>query len=343
MLHHILIISDGGFVAGVFSAMKERGVFPNVEVLNLGTFSVDDQGINRLAQRPSLIVVEVSDQEARDMILNTISISSALKDIPLIQVQASTQIDHMKILQSLHQNQHQFDSQIVDSIDHKEMILIPAGTYKRRKGISQEYLRKNGDHQDEANTGAFYIDKYAVTNLEYQRFLAATGYLPPAVWLHGVFQAGKENHPVTGICWEDVLAYADWAGKLIPSLDEWEKAAFGSEGLNFPWGNDFDPSRCNVAEAGIGETTPVDQYDARGGCSSFGVSGMIGNVWEWVYDWISSPNNRVLCGGAWDTPQAILVAPNYARVRAHPDLRGGNFGFRLILPLEKYFLRRVAR
>lgn len=343
MLHHILIISDGGFVAGVFSVLKESGVFPNVDVLIMGAFEPETQAFNRLARRPSLIVVEIADPEANDKILRAISDSYLLKNIPLIQVQTSTQIDHMEILQSLYKNLNRFDNQIVGSVDGKEMILIPAGTYKRRKGISQEYLLRSGDHQDEASTGAFYIDKYTVTNHEYERFLNATGHLPPFVWKDSKIPAGKENHPVTGICWEDVLAYAEWAGKLIPSLDEWEKAAFGTEGWNFPWGNDFDSSRCNTAEADIRETTPVDYYDALGGCSPFGVSDMIGNVWEWVYDWISSPNNRVLCGGAWDTPLEILVSPNYARVRAHPDLRGGNFGFRLILPLEKYFLSRVAQ
>ena len=128
MLHHILIISDGGFVAGVFSVLKESGVFPNVDVLIMGAFEPETQAFNRLARRPSLIVVEIADPEANDKILRAISDSYLLKNIPLIQVQTSTQIDHMEILQSLYKNLNRFDNQIVGSVDGKEMILIPAGT-----------------------------------------------------------------------------------------------------------------------------------------------------------------------------------------------------------------------
>jgi formylglycine-generating enzyme required for sulfatase activity len=342
MQHHILIISDGGTIGSVFSAVKESDILPNIDVYSLNTFYSENGGHIEFAERPSLILIELSDKDGRAKILDELKKSMTLHDIPVIHIQTTTSWDETKIIELIRTNKYRPKTKIHGNIDKKEMVLIPAGTYKRRKGLSQKYLKED-EHQMDSHTGAFYIDKYPVTNAEYHRFILSTHYTSPRSWENGKTPRGKDAYPVTGVNWDDVLAYAEWAGKIIPSIDEWEKAAFGANGLNFPWGDEFNLYKCNTADSKNEGTTPVNFYDERGGGSTYGVSDVIGNVWEWVYDSTSSPNNRILVGGAWDTSTEILIAPSYARVRAHPLLRGLNFGFRLILPLEKYLLHHVKK
>ena len=119
----------------------------------------------------------------------------------------------------------------------------------------------------------------------------------------------------------DVIAYAKWSGKRFPTPNEWEKAAFGEDGLMFPWGDEYSPKLCNILESNIGATTPVGSHSPAGD-SPYGICDLFGNVWEWVYDWTASPQNRMLMGGAWDTPLEYLLPPYYARVRANPGLAG---------------------
>jgi iron(II)-dependent oxidoreductase len=99
-----------------------------------------------------------------------------------------------------------------------------------------------------------------------------------AHWQSGEVPPGLEEHPVVYVALEDARAYAAWAGKRLPSEEEWQFAAQGYEALHYPWGNDWQPDRCNNGQ--VGATTPVTHFPQ--GRSPFGVYDLCGNVWEWT-------------------------------------------------------------
>ncbi|NOH01375.1 MAG: SUMF1/EgtB/PvdO family nonheme iron enzyme [Chloroflexi bacterium] len=159
---------------------------------------------------------------------------------------------------------------------------------------------------------AFEIDRYEVTNIQYSRFLAATGRDVPFHWRGGAFPRGQADYPVVGISWEDANAYCVWAGKRLPTEAEWEKACRGADGRQYPWGDDWNPQYANVgmtnraspstgqpgsptawahapglilvtpAADGLG-LRPVGSYPE--GASPYGVLDLVGNASEWVFDW----------------------------------------------------------
>lgn len=133
----------------------------------------------------------------------------------------------------------------------------------------------------DVNLPAYKISKYPVTNVQYARFVADTGYLPPQHWKDGLIPEGQELHPVTMVSWVNANAYLEWAGLRLPSEAEWEKAARGTDGRRWPWGENMDPDRLNTYYR-VGSTTPVDTYES--GVSPFGVWDMSGNVSEWTAD-----------------------------------------------------------
>ena len=132
---------------------------------------------------------------------------------------------------------------------------------------------------------AFYIDKFEVTNERYLEFVKAANRAAPDHWVQGRVPDGKARLPVVYVNWYDAEAYCKWAGKRLPTEAEWEKAARGSEGLNYPWGTTFDPSRASIAGAAVMLTGPVEVGRYETGKSPYGAYDMIGNVWEWTDSW----------------------------------------------------------
>lgn len=212
-----------------------------------------------------------------------------------------------------------------------EMILIPGGTFlmgSTQEGVQQAASWCGCDpsrfedelYMHEVYVSSFYIEKYEVTNEQFMAFVEATGYetdagkKPEAHTWRTEFTPGKENHPVVWMSWNDADAYCAWAGKRLPTEAEWEKAARGTDGRLWPWGNVWDNSRLNMGETRRKTTTEVGSFP--NGASPYGVMDMAGNVWEWVNDWYGSTyyqqgkdrdpmgpesgEDRVLRGGAFN-------------------------------------------
>jgi formylglycine-generating enzyme required for sulfatase activity len=191
----------------------------------------------------------------------------------------------------------------------------------------------------------FEIGKYPVTNFEYRAFVQDTGHEPPPHWESDQYPEGLGDHSVANVSWHDAVAYCEWLSEKtgqpyrLPTEAEWEKAARGTEGRKFPWGDEWDASRCNTREGGPGTTTPVGQYSPEGD-SPCGLADMAGNVWEWCADWFQAyPGNsfpdkaygetyKVLRGGSWFNDQRIARCA--FRGRFNPDDRYTNFGFRCV-------------
>jgi len=129
---------------------------------------------------------------------------------------------------------------------------------------------------------AYAMDLTPVTNAEYETFLKASGYTPRIEhnflkhWVDGKPPAGREDHPVVYVGLNDARAYAEWAGKRLPTDAEWQYAAEGPEGLRYPWGDRMEADRCNWDDA----TTSVRAFPE--GRSPFGCYDMSGNTWEWT-------------------------------------------------------------
>lgn len=146
---------------------------------------------------------------------------------------------------------------------------------------------------------AYEIDKYEVSNARYKIFVDAGGYSNPSLWSAGGWawrtrfgisaprywsdpEWNDPAFPVIGVAWFEAEAYCRFSGLRLPTEAEWEKAARGTDGRRFPWGEDWDPSKANGPPHGT-RTTPIGMYFA--GVSPFGLHDMAGNAWEWVADW----------------------------------------------------------
>jgi formylglycine-generating enzyme required for sulfatase activity len=220
----------------------------------------------------------------------------------------------------------------------EDMVEIPAGPFT----MGNDQADPEDAPAHEVDVPAYEIDRFEVTNADFAAFAQATGYVTDPEkagkksWRDG-FGADKANHPVTRVTWNDAAAYCEWLGKQLPTEAEWEKAARGTDGRAFPWGNDWDPSKADVKATGLRGTAAVGSFGA--GASPYGIEDMAGNVWEWTADWYQAyPGNstsdpyygeqcRVTRGGGWFDEEA--QATTFNRNCASPDTTANDdLGFR---------------
>ncbi|MDO5297308.1 MAG: SUMF1/EgtB/PvdO family nonheme iron enzyme [bacterium] len=215
-------------------------------------------------------------------------------------------------------------------VDGSRMILIPAGPYYEgpapEDGVGAEPMI--------TTLPAFYIDRFEVTNRQFIRFVESTGYKSEGIW-RKYATPDRLDHPVICVSWHDAQAYAAWAGKRLPTAEEWEKAARGGDARRFPWGNSWNPNYLNCFDSNMGNTAPVGSYPQ--GASPYGVEDMAGNVWEWVDSWFipsgsdsSLPMLRQIRGGSRsDKAEDCLIV---ARRGVFPENgRLVNSGFRCVV------------
>ena len=208
----------------------------------------------------------------------------------------------------------------------------------------------------------YYIDKYEVTNARYQACVDAGSCNAPresSSYTRDRYFRNPEyaDYPVIQVTWFQAEAFCAWEGGRLPTEAEWEKAARGTDGRMYPWGNEFDGSKLNYCDAnckfgwrdaayndGYADTAPVGSYPS--GASPYGVMDMAGNVWEWVNDWYGedyysqSPSTnpqgpetgtfRVVRGGSWFNYVVGYDARSTFRYNDSPDDWDNGYGFRCV-------------
>lgn len=207
------------------------------------------------------------------------------------------------------------EKEIKSKIDGAEMVLVPEGDFIM--GIDEETLKKIYEytHSEEpvfktelpkrkVHVKSYYIDKFPVTNKQYMKFITDTTYQRmPSFSLDSLWN--RPNNPVVGIGWDDAKEYARWADKRLPKEDEWEKAARGTDGRWWPWGNEFHQGYCHSHERGLSRTVAVGTYSK--GVSPYGAHDMAGNVWEMCDGiWIEGLEHRVMRGGCFISSAAFV-------------------------------------
>jgi eukaryotic-like serine/threonine-protein kinase len=214
------------------------------------------------------------------------------------------------------------------------MVYVAGGEFIMGRDNGAEYEKP----QHQATVNPFFIDIFEVTCEEYKKFINETGYRAPTEWSKGNYLPAWARRPVTGIDWDDANAYARWAGKRLPTEQEWEFAARGADGRLYPWGNEWKAKAANADSSSHKHVTSIGEHSA--GPSPFGAYDMSGNVWEWTAsDLAAYPGGmltgqaqgdmKVVRGGSWRENRSETTAT----VRKGLPPRGGeysNVGFRCV-------------
>lgn len=237
------------------------------------------------------------------------------------------------------------------------MVYIPEGEFPMGSKGRLEHGYDGGDGKVGLEVGVdeipihnvrvkgFYIDRYEVTNAQYKKFMTATGHEAPIDsvaadapynWKDGKYPEGEDNNPVINVTWYDGDAYCRWAGKRLPTEEEWEKSCRGTEGRRWSFGNNFVSHFVNTHELDLkwsqmGDSFPEDR-------SPYGIYAMSGNVSEWTGSWYNSypgsslrretfgEKNKVIRGGSWLTDYTTSRCAK--RNFAVPEKKHRTIGFR---------------
>lgn len=219
----------------------------------------------------------------------------------------------------------------VSDQDGMLLVYVPAGEFVL--GSRPDDIGADEDEfpQRTIYLDAFWIDQTEVTNAMYAAFLNETGghITGEPAWLNSVKETvqiiedggqwlpivGLENHPVVEVTWYGAEAYCTWAGRRLPTEAEWEKAARGSDGRTYPWGEEIDCSKALYGNCPESHTIPVGSLP--GGASPYGTLDMAGNVWEWVADWYTPDAYAKI-------PDTNPTGPETGTVHV---VRGGSFDY----------------
>ncbi|MDH3326495.1 MAG: formylglycine-generating enzyme family protein [Gammaproteobacteria bacterium] len=226
--------------------------------------------------------------------------------------------------------------------EDEPMVLIPAGEFIM--GSDSRLPDEGPSHK--VTLKNYTIDIYEVTNKQYKKFIDLTARRSPAHFTNRTYPDGKADHPVTNVTWFDAQAYCESVGRRLPTDEEWEKAARGTDGRAYPWGNKFNVDYANTPVRWgklkkEGDTMPVGSFPK--GVSPYGLYDMSGNVWEWTSSWYTAyPGNvhpsenygeqyKTLKGGSWwdcSFYRCGISAPSFNRSFFLRGTRNKSFGFR---------------
>lgn len=195
-----------------------------------------------------------------------------------------------------------------------EMVLVAEGGFKQGPAGEDKFLP------------AFLIDKYPVTNARYEDFLKQVGYRKPKYWDDARFN--QPEQPVVGISLMDAIKFARWAGCELPTEEQYEKAARGTDGRTYPWGNAIEKDSADYGQdPESGAARPVGSFPKN--LSFYGAYDLAGTVWEWTNT--SHPaeeNAKIIRGGSWCDPERYLKT--YEKLFASVREKSDNLGFRLV-------------
>ena len=236
--------------------------------------------------------------------------------------------------------------------DGAEMVYIPAGDFLMGSGADEgTWLGKNSpgaevlateQPQHTIKLDGFWIYKVGVTAGQYRKFCRATQRAMPD--LAGGAAAWQENEPIGNVNWFEADAYAQWAGGMLPSEAQWEKAARGTDGRRYPWGNDWDANKCLCPYNNVNL-----QPGSTAGAGPYGVCDMAGSKWTWCRDWYdphyyaTSPAEnptgpatgirKALRGGSTNTwSGGLYFRSTFRDAASPPGYRFPWFGIRVVLP-----------
>ena len=356
----MIVLVLGSLACCVFA--NTNPVVTNLDVLQREdgkleiNFDIEDKQDDLLS-----VAVEISDNNGRTYDV-PIGLNSLMGDVGNgIEGGKSKQIVWDAIKDQPNVNSASYRVRITVAEVPEGMVLIPA----RRFIMGDVDGALDQQPERDIELDPFFIDKYEVTNLEFARFLNDVGRVMDQngnllidledkdvqiVWFGGMYRVadGYLNHPVVEVSWFGANAYAEWAGKRLPTEAEWEKAARGYDGRTYPWGEDIDWLRANYNKH-RGEAEPISEYPS--GQSPYHIYNMAGNVAEWVADVYSAnfyssaaeknpvnvesesefPLKRVVRGGSWYSHQNELKCS--ARSQLIPTESQFSIGFRCAMSI----------
>jgi gamma-glutamyl hercynylcysteine S-oxide synthase len=190
-----------------------------------------------------------------------------------------------------------------------DMVLVPGALFSFTVSSNDDFIKYPDVNDNIVKIDSFLIDKYPVTNSQYNDFLISSGYQPADTtrylreWNSGTIKPGQEKYPVVNLSYEDMLAYAKWAQKRLPTQAEWQLAAQGPDKRKWPWGDEFHGTYCNNS---FNRPTPVDAFSK--GQSLYGVMDLVGNVWQMTNDMYFNGSNyfSIIRGGSYFKPESSL-------------------------------------
>jgi formylglycine-generating enzyme required for sulfatase activity len=190
-----------------------------------------------------------------------------------------------------------------------DMVLVPGTLFSYNVSANDDFIPYPMVSDKAVKVDSFLIDRYPVTNAQYGEFLINSGYRPADTtrylrhWESGTFKQGQDKYPVVYLSYEDMLAYAKWAQKRLPTEAEWQLSAQGLDRRKWPWGDEFHGTSCNNS---FDRPSPVDAFPK--GQSPNGVFDLVGNVWQMTNDIYFNGTNYlgVIRGGSYYKPESSM-------------------------------------